>query len=92
MDIHRTEDLPIRGPGSDIAIRRYWPRAANPAELFPALLWVHGGGFVIGDLDTHDSACRLLANQADCMVVAVDYRLAPEFKFPAAVNVSAVRS
>ena len=54
--------------------------------MFPVLLWFHGGGFVIGDLDTHDSACRLLANQADCMVVAVDYRLAPEFKFPAAVE------
>ena len=84
--IHRTEDRRISGPANDIPIRIYWPRAAKPAELFPVLLWLHGGGFVIGDLDTHDSACRLLANQTDCMVVAVDYRLAPEFKFPAAVE------
>src|ERR1700674_2508180 len=76
-DIHRTEDRRIPGPDRDIAIRIYWPREAKPAELFPVLLWFHGGGFVIGALDTHDSACRLLANQADCMVVAVDYRLAP---------------
>jgi len=84
--IHRTEDRHIPGPTSDVAIRIYWPREPKPAELFPVLLWFHGGGFVIGDLDTHDSVCRLLADQADCMVVAVDYRLAPEFKFPAAVE------
>jgi acetyl esterase/lipase len=84
--IHRTEDRRIPGLAGDIPIRIYWPRAAKAAELFPVLMWFHGGGFVIGDLDTHDSACRLLANQSDCMVVAVDYRLAPEFKFPAAVE------
>ncbi len=84
--IHRSRDQRIPGPASDIPVRIYWPREANAGELFPVLLWFHGGGFVIGDLDTHDSACRLLANQTDCMVVAVDYRLAPEFKFPAAVD------
>ncbi len=85
-DIHRVHDRRIPGPGSDLAIRVYEPREARPGERFPVLLWFHGGGFVIGDLDTHDHACRALSRQAECLVVAVDYRLAPEFKFPAAVD------
>jgi acetyl esterase/lipase len=84
--IYRSVDRRIPGPGSELPIRVYQPREAKPGELLPVLVWFHGGGFVIGDLDTHDPACRVLANQADCMVVAVDYRLAPEFKFPAAVE------
>ena len=84
--IFRTFDRRIPGPGSDIALRVYQPREAKPGERFPVLAWFHGGGFVIGNLDTHDHACRALANQADCIVVAVDYRLAPECKFPAAVD------
>ena len=84
--IHRTEDRRIPGPGSDIPLRIYTPRELKPAEKLPVLVWYHGGGFVIGSLDTHDSACRMLANRADCIVVSVDYRLAPEHKFPAAVE------
>ena len=84
--ILRTEDRRIPGPGSDIAIRIYTPREQKPSEKMPILIWYHGGGFVIGSLDTHDSACRMLANQADCLVVSVDYRLAPEYKFPAGVE------
>jgi acetyl esterase len=84
--IHRSEDRRIQGPGSHIPIRIYHPRDPKPGEELPVLMWYHGGGFVIGDLETHDSVCRLLANQADCLVVAVDYRLAPECKFPAAVE------
>jgi acetyl esterase len=84
--IFRSYDQRIPGPGQDLAIRVYEPRAAQPGEKLPVLLWFHGGGFVIGNLDTHDHACRALATQADCLVVAVDYRLAPEFKFPAAVD------
>jgi acetyl esterase len=84
--ILRTFDRRIPGPGSELTLRVYQPREAGPRERFPVLAWFHGGGFVIGNLDTHDHACRALANQADCMVVAVDYRLAPECKFPAAVD------
>ncbi len=84
--ILRTEDRRIPGPGSDIALRIYTPRELKTAEKLPVLMWFHGGGFVIGSLDTHDSVCRMLANQADCIVVSVDYRLAPEAKFPAAVE------
>lgn len=84
--IFRTEDRRIPGPGSDIPIRIYTPRQLKPTEKLPVLLWFHGGGFVIGSIETHDSACRLLANRTDCIVVSVDYRLAPEHKFPAAVE------
>ena len=84
--IHHTEDRRIPGPGSDIPLRIYTPREPKPGEKLPVLVWYHGGGFVIGSLDTHDSACRMLANRADCIVVSVDYRLAPEHKFPAAVE------
>jgi acetyl esterase len=84
--IFRSFERRISGPGSDIGLRIYQPREPKPGERFPVLAWFHGGGFVIGNLDTHDHACRALAVQADCMVVAVDYRLAPESKFPAAVE------
>ncbi len=84
--IFRTKDRRIPGPGSDIPIRIYTPRELKPGEKLPVLLWFHGGGFVIGSIDTHDSACRMLANKADCLVVSVDYRLAPEHKFPAGVE------
>ncbi len=86
VDIHKFEDRDIQGPGGRIPIRIYWPRQLKSGETLPALVWYHGGGYVIGDLDTHDSACRALANEAECIVVAVDYRLAPEHKFPAAVD------
>jgi acetyl esterase len=84
--IFKTEDRRIPGAGSHIPIRIYTPREIKAGEKLPVLLWFHGGGFVIGSLDTHDSICRMLANQADCIVVSVDYRLAPEYKFPAAVE------
>ncbi|HUU72210.1 MAG TPA: alpha/beta hydrolase fold domain-containing protein [Burkholderiales bacterium] len=86
VDIHRFEDRDIDGSGGKIPIRIYTPRELTSGEKLPVLVWYHGGGYVIGDLDTHDSACRALANEADCIVVAVDYRLAPEHKFPAAVD------
>ena len=71
----------IPGPVSEIPVRIYTPTGSGP---FPALVFFHGGGWVICDLDTHDSLCRSLCNAAGCVVVSVDYRLAPEHKFPAA--------
>jgi acetyl esterase len=66
-------------------LRLYRPLGHSDTAVLPVLVYYHGGGFVIGDLDTHDTLCRELANLADCAVVAVDYRLAPEHRFPAAV-------
>jgi acetyl esterase len=74
---HRT----IPGPAGPIPLRIYTPTGDGP---FPVLVFFHGGGWVIGDLDTQDGACRTLTNGARCVVVSVDYRLAPEHKFPAA--------
>ncbi len=69
------------GPRGDIPVRIYTPESAGP---FPVLMFFHGGGFVIGNLETHDALCRALCNRVECLVVAVDYRLAPEQKYPAA--------
>jgi acetyl esterase len=80
-------ELLAPGPaGAAIRLRLYRGATTTPGDTLPALVYFHGGGWVIGDLDTHDSLCRHLANAARCIVVAVDYRLAPEHKFPAAVE------
>jgi len=76
-------DRRIPGPAGDIPIRVYRPDAPGPLG---ALVFFHGGGFVIGGLDSHDRECRALCNRAHCVVVAVDYRLAPEHPFPAAAD------
>ncbi len=75
----------IDGPGGQLAIRLYRPIGAGAGPL-PALLYFHGGGWVLGDLESHDGVCRSLSNQAGCVTVSVDYRLAPEAQFPAAVE------
>jgi acetyl esterase len=79
--IAHVEDRKIPGPAGSIPIRIYTPKGGGP---FPMLVYFHGGGWVIGDLDNSDALCRSLANGAGCITVAVDYRLAPEHKFPAA--------
>ena len=77
------EDREIRGAGMDIPIRIYKPADDGP---FPVLVFFHGGGWVLGNLDTHDLMARTLTTRSDCMVVAVDYRRAPEYQFPAAID------
>jgi acetyl esterase len=81
--IDRTEDRKVPGPAGDVPVRVYWPKAKGPR---PALVYFHGGGHVIGDLDTHDVTARNLCGGAEVVVVSVDYRLAPEHKFPAAAE------
>jgi acetyl esterase len=82
--VRSSEDLRISGPGGDIRVRVITPRESSAA--MPMLVWYHGGGHVIGSIESYDALCRQLALRADCIVASVDYRLAPEHKFPAAVD------
>jgi acetyl esterase len=82
-EVAKVEDRTIPGPGSEISIRIYTPHGPGP---FPALVWFHGGGWVVGDLDTADATARHLTVGAGCVTVSVDYRLAPETKFPGAAD------
>ncbi|MFC9788197.1 alpha/beta hydrolase [Rhodococcus sp. NPDC127528] len=84
LPIGAVTDLDIDGPGGPLRLRFYTPRKLTAAS--PALFFVHGGGFIYGDLESHDAMCRFLAERAGVRVVAVDYRLAPESPFPAAVD------
>jgi acetyl esterase len=78
--VARVENRTIPGPGGDVPVRIYAPNSSAP---LPILVYFHGGGWAAGNIDTHDAQCRALANAAGCMVASVDYRLAPEAKFPA---------
>ncbi len=79
------EDSSLPGPAGAIPVRLYRARGTSRDQVLPVMVYFHGGGFVIGNLDSHDRVCRTLANRAGCTIVAVDYRLAPEHPFPAAV-------
>lgn len=81
--VAKVEDRTIPGPGGEIPVRIYTPEGQGP---FPGLAWFHGGGWVVGDLDTADGSARHLCVGANCVVVSVDYRLAPETKFPGAAD------
>jgi len=83
IEVAEVGDRRIPGPDGEIPVRVYTPRAASG---LPLLVYFHGGGWVIGSLETHDRTCRALARAADCAIVAIDYRLAPEHKFPAAAE------
>lgn len=84
VEIAETRDLACPGPRGDIRLRLYRPTPAPAPQ--PALVYLHGGGWTIGDLDSHDHVCRALAEAAVMPVVAVDYRLAPEHPFPAGLE------
>lgn len=77
------DNLALPSPEGEIPIRVYTPEQRGP---LPVLVYCHGGGWVLGDLESHDALCRTLANAAGCVVASVDYRLAPEHKFPAAAE------
>jgi acetyl esterase len=77
------EDRRIPGPDGEIPVRIYRPEGKAP---LPALVYFHGGGWVIGSIETHDGSCRDLANRVGCVVISVDYRLAPEHRYPAAAE------
>lgn len=85
-NVFRVEDRFIPGPADPIPLRIYTPREPEDGERLPILVYLHGGGFVVGSLDSYDSLCRVLANRSGAIVVSVEYRLAPEHKFPAAVE------
>jgi acetyl esterase len=83
--VDRVEDRTIPGPAGHLAVRIYTPLDAK-AQLLPGLVYFHGGGLVAGTVATHDSIARALANSGACRVVSVEYRLAPEYPFPAALD------
>jgi acetyl esterase len=85
-EVAEARDVVIPGPAGDIPARLYRPQGSTPDQVLPVLVYFHGGGWVIGNLESHDGACRSLANRAGAAVVSVDYRLAPEHRFPAAVD------
>jgi acetyl esterase/lipase len=83
--VDAAEDHALPGLGGPIPVRVYAPKGSGAAAL-PGLIYFHGGGGVFGSIDSHDSLCRALANAGACRVVSVGYRLAPEHRFPAAVD------
>ncbi len=85
-EVGAVAQLTLPGPEGALALRTYEPRGARPGEPLPGLIYFHGGGLVAGSLGTHDPICRSLANASGCRVLSLDYRLAPEHPFPAALE------
>ena len=84
--VGRIDDRSIPGPDGPIDVRIYWPAGDAPASGWPLVVFFHGGGWVICDLDSHDPSCRNITNAVETVVVSVDYRLAPEHPFPAGIE------
>ncbi|WP_062094606.1 alpha/beta hydrolase [Sulfolobus acidocaldarius] len=82
MDVGNIEDIKIPGTETMIPARVYYPKTKGPYGI---LVYLHGGGFVIGDIESYDPVCRAITNACNCVVASIDYRLAPENKFPSAV-------
>jgi acetyl esterase len=86
-ELESAKPLSIPAPHGSIPARIYTPKKLRKKDgLAPCLVFLHGGGFVIGNIDSHDVVCRKLADEGELIVISVDYRLAPEHKFPAAVE------
>jgi acetyl esterase len=86
LELEEARDIRIPGEAGEIKGRYYRPLGEKRGEALPGVVYFHGGGWVCGDLDTHDSVCRGIAVYGRCAVIAVDYRMGPEHRFPAAVD------
>ena len=86
VDVWKEEQRCIDGPHGDIALRLYWPVTARSLNNLGLLVAYHGGGWVMGSLDTYDNFCRYLCKYGEAIIISVEYRLAPEHKFPVAVD------
>jgi len=84
-EVAAVDQFELPGPAGVLAVRAYTPASTRRGERLPGMVYFHGGGLVAGTLDTHDPLCRALCNASGCRVLSVDYRLAPEHRFPAAV-------
>ncbi len=82
LSVSSVRDLEIPGPGGPLRARHYMPRDSNA----PLLVFFHGGGFVLGDLDTHDAPCRFLCREGPLQILSVEYRLSPEHPYPAGIE------
>jgi acetyl esterase/lipase len=85
-EVAAVDQFELPGPGGPLPVRAYTPVGAHIGERLPGMVYFHGGGLVAGSLDTHDPICRSLSNASRCRLLSVDYRLAPEHRFPAAVE------
>lgn len=85
-EVGEVRELSAESQHGPVPLRMYRPLGHDATALLPALVYYHGGGWLLGDLDTHDTLCRELANSSGCAIVSVDYRMAPEHRFPIAVD------